>query len=155
MPTHENLPVVGVDAYLGLNQGTHSAPTWLEIKNAIDVERSDEDEQVEASSRLSRHKMYRQGQTDSELTFGYRYYGGADPVFASLLEAKANRTPIELCVLDGPPEVAGNKGWRCYYAIFSMPLTQELNGAQEFSFTLKPTPYFEDGVLIEPSWMET
>jgi hypothetical protein len=147
-------PVVGKDCKLYLNGGTHATPTWTEVKNAINVSANLGKGEADVSARFSGWKLTKGALKELEISFTYRHKAGDDTVFDSLLDAYINDTAKQFVVLDAEVTEAGAQGPRAYCEIISMNLTQELENAAEYEFTLKPTYFEEGGALVEPDWFE-
>ena len=75
-------------------------------------------------------------------------------MFDTLLAAYINDTPLEFAVLDAAVTESGAQGPRAFCEILSLNLTQELENAAEYEFTVKPTYVSEAGSLVEPDWYE-
>ena len=153
MPLEES-PVVGKDCKLYLNSATHAAPTWNEVEKAINVSANLGKGEADVSARFAGWKLSKGALKELEISFTYRYTRGADTIFDSLLDAYINDKPIETLVLDALKTEAGAQGPRAFCEVFGMNLTQELENAAEYEFTLKPTYHVEAGALIKPSWFE-
>lgn len=147
-------PVVGKDCKLYLNGGTHATPTWTEVKNAINVSANLGKGEADVSARFSSWKLTKGALKELEISFTYRHKAGVDTVFDSLLEAYLEDKAVEFLVLDAEVTESGAQGPRAFCEIFSMNLTQELENASEYEFTLKPTYHEEASALIEPDWFE-
>jgi hypothetical protein len=150
----EHAPVVGKDCKAYLNGGTRAAPTWQEIKNAINVSANMGKGEADASARFSGWKLTKGALKELEISFTYRYKRGTDAIFDTLVSAYLEDTPIEVAILDEEITVAGAQGPRAFCEVFSMNLTQELENTSEYEFTLKPTYHEEGGGLVEPEWYE-
>jgi hypothetical protein len=153
MPLTE-APVVGKDCKLYLNGATHAAPTWTEVKKAINVSANLGKGEADVSARYSGWKLAKGALKELEISFTYRHKVGTDTVFDTLLAAYINDTALEVAVMDAPIAEAGAQGPRAFCEVFAMNLTQELENASEYEFTLKPTYHEEAGSLIEPDWYE-
>lgn len=153
MPLTE-APVVGKDCKLYLNSATNATPTWVEIKKAINVSANLGKGEADVSARFSGWKLSKGALKELEITFTYRHKAGADTVFDTLLAAYLAGTPKQFAVMDAAITESGAQGPKAFCEIFAMNLTQELENAAEFEFTLKPTYVEETGVLVEPQWME-
>ena len=153
MPLTE-APVVGKDCKLYLNSGTHATPTWVELKSAINVSANLGKGEADVSARYSGWKLTKGALKELEITFNYRHKQGADTVFDTLLAAYINDTNIEFAVMDADITESGAQGPRAFCQVLSMNLTQELENAAEYEFTLKPTYHQESGALVEPDWYE-
>ena len=147
-------PVVGKDCEVYVNSGTHAAPTWVEVKNAINVSANLGKGEADISARFSSWKLAKGALKELEISFTYRHKRGLDAVFDTLLAAYIEDTPLEFLVLDGAIGETGAQGPRAFCEVFSMNLTQELENAAEYEFSVKPTFKEEAGVLIQPSWHE-
>ena len=147
-------PVVGKDCKLYLNEATHATPTWTELKSAINVSANLGKGEADVSARYSGWKLTKGALKELEISFSYRHKQGADTVFDTLLAAYINDTHIEFAVMDAAITESGAQGPRAFCEILSMNLTQELENAAEYEFTLKPTYHQESGALVEPDWYE-
>lgn len=153
MPLAE-APVVGKDCKLYYNTGTHATPTWVEIKNAINVSVNLGKGEADVSARFSSWKLSKGSLKELEISVTYRHKQGTDTVFDALQAAYINGTAIEFAVMDGDITVSGVQGPRAFCEIMSMNLSQELENSMEFELTLKPTYVEEAGSLVEPDWYE-
>ena len=147
-------PVVGKFCKLYLNAATHATPTWTELKSAINVSANLGKGEADVSARYSGWKLTKGALKELEISFSYRHKQGADTVFDTLLAAYINDTHIEFAVMDAAITESGAQGPRAFWEILSMNLTQELENAAEYEFTLKPTYHQESGALVEPDWYE-
>ena len=147
-------PVVGKDCKLYLNSATHATPTWVELKSAINVSANLGKGEADVSARYSGWKLTKGALKELEISFSYRHKQGADTVFDTLLAAYINDTHIEFAVMDAAITEPGAQGPRAFCEILSMNLTQELENAAEYEFTLKPTYHQESGALVEPDWYQ-
>lgn len=147
-------PVVGKDCKLYLNAATHATPTWTDVKSAINVSANLGKGEADVSARFSGWKLTKGALKELEISFTYRHKRAADTVFDTLLAAYINDTPLEFAVLDAVITESGAQGPRAFCQIISMNLTQELENAAEYEFTVKPTYVEEAGSLVEPDWYE-
>lgn len=147
-------PVVGKDCKLYYNTATHASPTWVEITKAINVSANLGKGEADASARYSGWKLTKGALKELEITFSYRHKQGADTVFDALQAAYIADTAIEFAVMDAAITESGAQGPRAFCEVSAMNLTQELEGSQEFEFTLKPTYKEESSALVEPDWYE-
>jgi hypothetical protein len=145
---------VGKDCKLYLNAGTHSTPSWTEIKQAINVSANLGKGEADVSSRATTWKLSKSALKELEISFTYRHKQGEDTVFDTLQEAYIDDTPIEFAVMDADITEAGAQGPRAFCEVFGMNLSQELENATEYEFTIKPTYHEEGGTLVEPDWYE-
>jgi hypothetical protein len=150
----EEAPVVGKDCKLYVNDASHASPTWQEVERAINVSANLGKGEADVSARFAGWKLSKGALKELEISFTYRYTRGADTIFDKLLDAYINDKPIEALVLDAPIGESKAQGPRAYCEVFGMNLTQELENAAEYEFTLKPTYHVEAGALIKPSWYE-
>ena len=153
MPLTEQ-PVVGKDCKLYLNAATYATPTFVEIDKAINVSANLGKGEADVSARFSNWKLTKSSMKELEISFTYRHKRGADTVFDTLLAAYIEDTPLEFLVLDAEVTETGAQGPRAFCEILAMNLSQELENAAEYEFSVKPTFYEEASVLIEPEWYE-
>ena len=153
MPLTE-APVVGKDCKLYLNSATYASPVWKEVQNAINVSANLGKGEADVSARFSGWKLTKSSLKELEISFTYRHKRGADAIFDTLLDAYLNDTPLDFAVLDAEVTVSGAQGPRAFCELLSMNLSQELENAAEYEFTVKPTYHEESGTLIEPEWFE-
>ena len=147
-------PVVGKDCKLYLNGGTYATPVWTEVKNAINVSANLGKGEADVSARFTSWKLTKGALKELEISFTYRHKAGDDTVFDTLLAAYLGDTATEFLVLDAEVTESGAQGPRAFCEIISMNLTQELENAAEYEFTVKPTYFEETGALVEPEWFE-
>lgn len=147
-------PVVGKDCKLYYNSGTHTSPTWVEVKKAINVSANLGKGEADVSSRATSWKLVKGALKELEISFTYRHKAGVDTVFDALLAAYMGDIAKEFAVMDSDITNAGAQGPRAFCEILSMNETQELENSVEYEFTLKPTYHEENNALIEPDWYE-
>ena len=145
-------PVLGKDCHLYYNSAPHSAPTWVEIKKAINVGYKIGKGEAEVTSRETSWKLTKGGLKELEITFSYRKKQGADTVFDFLRGKALSGEPAEFWVADGPSADAGVQGPRAFCEVISLDGKQDLENAEEVEFSLKPTYHEETGALVEPDW---
>lgn len=127
---------------------SQASPTWVLIKNAIDVNLPDSQEEVEVSARYADDKLYLAGQSDRAINFGYQYItGSGDTVFTALQTRKANRTATQFAWADGPIATTGTVYYKGWMTITQFDSAEELAGSKTFDITVKPTPHFTAGTL--------
>jgi len=147
-------PMTGLECKLYYNAATHATPTWVEVTRAINVSFSMSKGEADQSSRASDWKMQKGTLKDLEITFTYRKKQGTDTVWDALEAACFADTIMEYAVLDGAHTLSGVQGIRAFCEIFGLSNTQDLEGAEEVEFTLKPTYIEETNVVVEPDWYE-
>lgn len=142
-------PIAGFECTLYYKDGSN----WKEIKNAKDVSIPDSVEAIEVSARFSRAKKYIAGMTDGSIEFGYQYIKGTDAVFTALQTHYLNRDPIEVAAADGDIVTNGTIYSRDWYVITKFERTEELGGSRVYSVTLQPTVVFQNGAIVERSFV--
>jgi hypothetical protein len=147
-------PAVGKDCKLYYNSGTHAAPVWVEIKEAIDLNVPLTKGRAEAASRKSGWKTFGAGLKEAGLEFGYLHEKGADTVFDVLLSSYISDVVKEFACMDQAIATSGAQGLRFFGQAFEMTQAQELEGAVQYNFVIAPTRKEESGTLIEPDWYE-
>lgn len=148
-------PVVGKDCKLYYNTSIHATPAWVEMNKAIDVSANLSKGEADVSARYSGWKMTKSALKELEITFGYLHIRGTDTVFDMLLDSYVSDTAKQFLVLDGDVTLSKAQGPRAYCEVFTLNLTQELEGGDMYEVTLKPT-YKEDpaGTIRTPDWYE-
>ena len=147
-------PITGLEGKIYYNTGTHASPTWVEVTRAINVSFSSSKGEADQSSRISEWKMQKGTLIDLEITVTYRKKQGTDTVFDALQAAYFAGTVYEWAMLDGASTESGVQGIRAFCEIMSFGNTQDLEGAEEVEFSLKPTFHEESSSLVEPDWYE-
>lgn len=142
--------VVGQEAKLYRNTGTHATPTWVEMKRAIDVSITSTKDKADTSRRESSVKRQKGAMKDLGIEFGYRYKRGTDADWDALWDSFWNGTPIEFAVMDGDIGTTGNKGLLMYCEVFDFPSDEPLSESKTYNVGVAPTDYEEADVLIEP-----
>lgn len=145
-------PVTGLECKLYYNKVTHASPTWIEIAKAINVSANLTKGDATQPSRESAWQKHKGTIKDLEITFTYRKKAGTDTVFDDLQAAYVAGTVYEYAVLDSAHTESGAQGPRAFCEIFDMNLTQELEGVEEYEFTLRPTYKEESAAVVNPDW---
>lgn len=147
--------VIGKDAKLYYNSGTHSSPTWNEITKAKDVNIDLGKNEAEVNSRESEWEMVGAGLKTVSVDFGYlNVPGTSDTVFQALKDAYINDTPTQFAIMDQAVGTSNSKGVRAYFIVTGMSRPEPLEGALMYNFTLRPTRFDDSGTLREPEWYE-
>lgn len=142
--------LVGVEAVLSYNTGTHASPVWVTITRAKDVSLNASKGMADISSRASRFKYKKGALKELSLEFGYQYIKGTDSVWTMLSDSFVNGTANEYWVGDGTITLQGAKGWRFYGEVSDFSYEQALEDAETFKVKVEPTPYYASGTLVEP-----
>lgn len=147
-------PVVGKDCKLYYNSATNATPTWVEVKQAINVTVNLGKGEADVSSRASGWKLAKGTLKELEVSFTYRHVAGADTVFDALLAGYVGNTPKQFAVMDADITLTGAQGPKAYFEIFQLNQSQELEGSVEYEVTMKPTYFLDGTTLVEPTWYE-
>lgn len=142
--------MIGLDAFLYYNSGTHAIPVWVLIKQVVDAQHPDSASEVAVPSRASVQKKYRPGLIDNALEFGYQWYkGAADTVFTFLQGKYLGRLDLQFAAADGPIATSGTIYWKDWMVLTKFEKAEELEGAVIYAITAKPAPHFETGAMID------
>lgn len=141
---------IGLDAVLAYNTNTHASPTWVEITRAKDVSAPATKNEATLSSRASRFEYKKGALVSLSLEFGYSYKRGTDSVWTALSGSFLSNTAIEFWIGDDTITLVGAKGMRFYGEVMEFPYDQPLEDGMTYNVTVKPTPYYVTGALIEP-----
>lgn len=148
-------PVIGKDCKAYYNSGSHGTPTWVEVTFAKNVSANLGKGEGDVSARFTKWKLTKGALKELEISFTYLHKRGTDTVFDKIMDSYVNDTAVEWLILDGAVTLTKAQGPRAYCECFSLNLTQELENADEYEVTLKPT-YKEDpaGTIVTPDWYE-
>lgn len=102
----------GRETKLYYNSATNATPTWVEIKRARNVQYTDGPGLSEVEFHGGQATASIPGYDKFSGSLEYVRRRGTDTVYAALLAARRNRTPIELEFLNDDISVVGATGWR-------------------------------------------
>lgn len=144
--------LVGYEAVLNYNTGTHAVPVWVTITRAKDVSLNASKGMAEISSRISRFKFKKGALKELSLEFGYMYSKGTDSVWTMLNDSFVNGTAVEFWVGDATITLQGAKGWRFYGEVSDFSYEQALEDAETFNVKVEPTTSYDPitSALISP-----
>ncbi len=150
MPAITDGELIGAEAVLSYNTGTHASPVWVTITRAKDVSMNATKSTGEVSSRSSRFKFKRGALKELALEFGYQYRRGTDTVWTMLNDSFVNGTINEYWVGDGAITLTGAKGWRFYGEVNELSYEQPLEDAEVYNVKVDPAPFYVSSALVEP-----
>lgn len=130
-------PGVGYSRILYRNTAAYATPTWAIIENCQDLTLNDETTAAEASTRAGAFKRYLAGLHDISVEFS-SVYDATDADFEALLDAKRDRTTIDIAVMDGTIATSGNRGFRADMMVENASENQPLDDTHTVDFTLRP-----------------
>ena len=142
--------LIGADAVLSYNTGTHASPVWVTVTRAKDVSMNATKGSAEISSRASRFKYKKGALKELGLEFGYQYTRGTDTVWTMLQDSFVNGTANEYWVGDGGITLTGAKGWRFYGEVNEFSYEQSLEDSEVYKVKVDPTTFYVSGTLVEP-----
>ena len=129
---------LGLNAKCYRNSGTYASPTWVEMKNIVDLTVGDEMESADVTSRASG------GYAESEPTIRsidlefQMVNKAADADMLAIRAAYAARSSLDIVAMDGEIATAGSHGVRARYKVHSFKKGQNLKEAQMIDVVLKP-----------------
>lgn len=140
---------LGLTAKMYSNSGTYGTPVYGELTNIRDLTLSDALAEADVTRRASNGWRETVG-TLREISVEFEMVNIAgDSQIASIRSAYNTRTPVEYTIVDGDLTVPGTaRGVRALFVVTKCELTQELENAQMWSVTLKPTPATNPPVQI-------
>jgi hypothetical protein len=146
--------VVGKSAKLYYNSATNATPTWVEIKDAMDINMPMSKDKADVSTRRSGWRLHAAGLKDVGIEFDYLHNLGADTVFDALLAMYTGDTAKEFAALDGAVASSGTQGLRFFGLVFDMSVSQALAEGTKYAISVAPVRTEESSALVEPSWMD-
>lgn len=130
--------ILSADCKIYRNTGTHASPTWNEIEIVSDASRESSYDEADVTVRGSGKKRRYEPTLEAEsITFTILEVED-DADFLALLDAKENRTAIEILWVSGDRTVAGHPFVQDHYKIFGWTEGEPLNGATTINVTIKP-----------------
>jgi hypothetical protein len=137
---------IGLDCKLYYNSATYASPTWVELTNVKDVTIALSKGEADTSRRGNTWRSRKGTLKDASIDFNLVQEDG-DTGFDVLLDSFLNGTPVELLAIDGEYDEEGAQGLRATCEIFKNDAGQNLEEAEMFDFSAKPTPAAND-----PEW---
>jgi len=101
---------LGLSAKLYYNNGTYESPNWQEISNAKDVTLSLESSEADVTTRANDGWRATVGALKDASVEFQMVWDSADAGFQKIRDAWLNGTGLEILVLDGDKDTAGNQG---------------------------------------------
>jgi predicted secreted protein len=134
--------ILGLEAKLYRNTGSHQNPTWTEIKNVKDLTLTIEKGEADVTTRAA--GGWRQTvATLKEATVEFEMvWDPGDAGCQAIKDAFFNGTAIELAIMDGPlPPASGktSQGLRALFAVTKFGRNEPLEEALTVPISLKPT----------------
>lgn len=120
----------------------YASPTWSAVGGIRDNTLNGDKSQIEGTTRDSGKFMeWLAGHIDAGVEFTYRPkpIGVADPHTDALIDSWLNSTPLPMFILDDLVTTVGAKGLRAYCEVFNFNRSEPIEGAVEYSYTLKPS----------------
>lgn len=139
--------------YAYRNTGTYDTPVWAEMEMVKDLAWPLSMGESDVSARASKFRLSEPTLIGIELTFGYQYINAADVDFAALLTAALARSALELALADGPIATVGTAYLRAGFKIFGLDNQEPLDGTKIADLSMKPCAFFDEGTLVEPSYV--
>lgn len=150
-PAGWDVGVVGIDCKLYYSTA-FTAPTRIEITNAVDITENTVRNRAELKSRLTTWAFDRATTRRQELEFGYRYRRGTDAVFTALRQAFEAQTTLLFWILDGPANFIGTQGKVFPGQIFDFGNDEPLEDGKVFNVSVGLVEFRESTTLILPQW---
>jgi len=130
---------LGLQAKLYFNNGTYESPDWQEISNAKDVTLSLESSEADVTTRANGGWRATVGALKDAAVEFQMVWDPADTAFTKIRDAWLNGAGLELLVLDGDKDTAGNQGLRATFAITRLNRNEPLEDAITVDVSAKPT----------------
>lgn len=152
-------PVIGKDCQLVYDEiADWASPTWVPVDNAVDVSQPGITKtSIDLPSRGSGGWNPKgAGLKSMDLSFGYLYHAGTDPVFAALKDSFLNDTVLAFAVLDGPGDgIEGRtvQGFKFPGIVMEFPLSEELEDGRRVEMKVEFARYVLTGTLLLPTWL--
>lgn len=145
---------LGLTARLYYNSGTYAAPVWVDTSSLIhgDVTLNLDKGDADVSTRISNYKKHKGTMKDVGLSFSLLCRDAANAVYLAFLDSWANGTLMDMLVLTGPRDVAGNDGPRMFMEVFKFDRAEPLENAIAYSVEMKTALDDDD---TEPVWVTT
>lgn len=131
---------LGLNGKLYRNTGTFGSPSWAEVSNVRDLTLSDSMSEADVTRRAS--GGWRETVVtlrEASIDFDMVNVSG-DTQLAAIRSAYNSRAAVEFAIMDGDIAVAGSRGIRATCQVVKFELSQELENAQMYSITIKPSP---------------
>lgn len=120
--------------------GTRASPTFTECDLVNDLQVDDPNEELEADSRGSQGvREYEPGRIDLRISGDIRK-NPDDAVYQAIAAAKAERSELDVMVLDGKKDVNGSSGYRMDMKVFEMNEDQSQGKVIYKTFVARPCP---------------
>ena len=131
---------LGLNAKMYRNTGTYVTPVWSEVNAIRDLTIADSMSEADVTRRSSggwRETIatLREASVDFDMV-----NVAGDTQIQSIRAAYAARTASEFTIMDDGIAVSGARGIRASFQVVKFELSQELENAQMYSVTIKPTP---------------
>lgn len=140
--------VLGLEAKLYRNTGSHSSPVWNEVPNVKDLTLNVEKSEADVSRRASRWKERRAALKDASIEYEMIWDPG-DADFVAIKDSFFDDTSIEMAAMDGDIAVAGTQGLRATMDVFTFTRSEPLEEALTVKITQKPSY-----ATVHPQWYE-
>ena len=131
---------LGLNAKMYRNTGTFVTPVWSEINAVRDLTISDSMSEADVTRRSS--SGWRETVVtlrEASVDFDMVNVAG-DTQIQTIRAAYAARTAAEFTIMDDGIAVSGARGIRATFQVVKFELSQELENAQMYSVTIKPSP---------------
>lgn len=145
-------PMTGQQCYFYYDSASSvGSPTWVQVKNVIDLDTENGNDAVDASARYSGSKMSIPGLSPDSITLSYEYFRGTDTPREFFQTAKNNKSAVQLAIADGPIATVGTEYHKGWYMVedfsTSQPLADRVTVSIKFALTVK----IDSGSVLEPS----
>jgi len=128
---------LGKDCRVYRNTATWASPTWSEVTDVKDLTVGDSKSEADASTRASDIKRVRTAMRELSIDIAM-LWDPDDAGFVAFRDAYLNGTPIELLILTGDVETAGNEGPRADWEVTKLERTENLEELATANVTIKP-----------------
>jgi hypothetical protein len=145
-------PIVGLDAKLYYNSGTHASPTWVLIADAIDASSDIATTMVEIASRASNYAGNLPGLVKFSGSFTLLHTLASNSVITALTGMATGRSAKEFAFMDQLIATNGSKGMRFFAYIETMSLGAGLEEGETWDISLQSAFVIESSAKVDPDW---
>ena len=122
------------------NTGTHASPSWNELNIVKDVTLNMSQNESDITSRAGKGYVMTAGTLiDASIDFSVTWDPDDSADFAELQNAFFDRNPVELLILDGPNDEAGNEGLQAFFVVTNFTRNEAIAEAVSADLTCKIT----------------
>ncbi len=131
--------VLGYNAKLYRNTGTHGSPTWVEMTNVKDLTLNMDLDEADVTTRGNAGwKANVATLLDGSIEFEM-VYDPTDASFTAVQTAFFTRAAIEFAAMDGPIATTGSQGLKATCMVKQFSVEEKLAEALTVKVTIKPT----------------